>query len=107
MKLTYILIVFSACFLAIQAQEPANPIDWHSVEPIAQVPGFWDSFPLLRFILQLFSHNFDLSYGNRTERDSFPHMVGIVVNLDRGNGFCSGAVLSPNCIMTAAHCVYS
>ncbi|XP_011688380.1 PREDICTED: trypsin epsilon-like [Wasmannia auropunctata] len=50
-------------------------------------------------------------YGNGTERmvdgtpttvDKYPHVCAIMV---RGDYFCGGSIIAPNCILTAAHCV--
>ena len=36
-----------------------------------------------------------------------PHVVMALAQSGRGDGFCSGAVLAPNVVLTAAHCVAS
>lgn len=38
-------------------------------------------------------------------REFAPHVVMALAQSGRGSGFCSGAVLAPNVVLTAAHCV--
>lgn len=48
----------------------------------------------------------DALVGPTSEAQAYaPHVVMALAQSGRGSGFCSGAVLAPNVVLTAAHCV--
>lgn len=86
-------------------------IDYSTVKPIYEMPGFLDRFPLLKGMSALSkltlakSHTDRIVGGNEAGRNSIAYQVGLFLHMDGGTGFCGGSVLSNRYVLTAAHCV--
>lgn len=42
--------------------------------------------------------------GHQAEPGQFPYQVGMYIQMDSKEVFCGGSLISPNYVLTAAHC---
>lgn len=95
--------------LAVSAfAEEANwDIDWSTVVPRTEVPGFWDG----RDIKPAFypgSRNGRIVGGQVVAPHTHPYQVGLLLRINIfATGLCGGSVLTTRAILTAAHCPVS
>lgn len=100
-----IAVLLCAVFGAALANT-VGPIDWESVTPIWQSPAFLNNFPILRWIITRnpTRTNGFIMNGSPAAEGQFPWSVGLLFHLPDSNGFCAGTLLTPEWILTAAHC---
>lgn len=86
-------------------------IDYSTVKPIYEMPGFINRFPLLKGMSALSrlslakSNNQRIVGGEEATRNSIAYQVGLFMHFEEGTGFCGGSVLSSRYVLTAAHCI--
>lgn len=100
MKL-FITIVFG--FLAVAASANED-IDWSTVLPMMETPGFWDG----RLMKPTFINDraARIVGGEVTLPNAHPYQVGQLARISLINtGLCGGAIIAPRVILTAAHCL--
>lgn len=89
-----------------QYQQEPQPIDWEHVTPVWQSPAFFDHFPILRWII---TRNPDrrngfILGGFPAKEQQFPWNVALLFSLPDTNAFCGGTLITPEWVLTAAHC---
>lgn len=105
-KMKVIAIILAAVATLATVQANVGPIVWAEVTPIWQAPAFLLNFPILRRFL---SRNIDenngfIRSGTPAEEEQFPWVVGLIFHLEEINGFCGGTLITPDYVLTAAHC---
>ncbi|KAJ8918124.1 hypothetical protein NQ315_011581 [Exocentrus adspersus] len=77
-----------------------------SVSLPAQTFSYWNQIKGVNLILKPVSVDVDVKIigGDETHPHSRPYQVGLLIN---GQNFCSGSLISPNYVLTAAHCTAS
>lgn len=43
--------------------------------------------------------------GQQASPGQFPYQVGMYIQMDLNEVFCGGSLISPNSVLTAAHCI--
>lgn len=99
------LVLLCAVFGLAVAQD-VGPLDWERVTPIWQSSSFFDTFPILRWII---TRNPDrtngfILHGDMAQEQQFPWNVALLFHMADTNGFCGGTLLTPEYVLTAAHC---
>lgn len=100
------VIAVLLCSAVALASAQVGPINWEIVRPIWQTPGFLDRFPLLRSIITTNpdQSNGFINNGHLAGETQFPWSVGLIFHMGETDGWCSGTLLTPDWILTAAHC---
>ncbi|MGL5405334.1 MAG: S1 family serine peptidase, partial [Propionibacteriaceae bacterium] len=102
-----VAVVFA--FLAVSAFAEEEPewveIDWSSVVPMTELPGFWDgrdiapsSYPVAQ------DRTGRIVGGAVVTPNSHPHQAGLLMTTTRGTGLCGGSLITNRVVFTAAHC---
>lgn len=111
MKGFLVLCALVACAAAIDIGY-VKDIDYSTVKPIYELPGFIKRFPILRGMSALSklslaktSNQQRIVGGNEATPNSIPYQVGLFMIFPDGTGFCGGSILSNRYVLTAAHCI--
>lgn len=104
------LVLLCALFGTTIAQTPVGPVDWSNVTPIWQTPGFLENFPILRWIIARNpdGNNGFILGGRPAMEQQFPWNIGLIFDMEGSgrDGFCGGTLVTPQWVLTAAHCAY-
>ncbi|KAJ8918109.1 hypothetical protein NQ315_011566 [Exocentrus adspersus] len=94
------VIIYLQAVLSISLALPSPKLPWNeiqgrniSVEPVSNHPTVKNNGVNGRII-----------GGDEVEPHSRPYQAGLIIN---GQNFCSGSLISPNYVLTAAHCIFS
>ena len=95
-----------SAFAEIITVEPEwKEIDWASVVPVTDMPGFWDG----REIRPAFYPNDQTRSGRIVggaivTPGAHPYQAGLLMAFSGGTGLCGGSLISTTRVLTAAHC---
>jgi hypothetical protein len=103
------LIFFVAAFAASVLAAEDKPIDFSKVILRTEVPGFWDGRLVKPMTYEKNSnHKFDrngrIVGGVEADPHSHPYQAGLLIEVHWWTSFCGGNLISPNLVITAAHC---
>ncbi|XP_019563945.2 brachyurin-like [Aedes albopictus] len=94
-----------AVVLACLALVSASAIDFSNVKRVEELDIFWEQLdPQLQVLRP--SPESRIVNGQEARPNQFPYQALVLSFFDGGNsGLCGGTILTPNFVMTAAHCV--
>ncbi|CAO1360015.1 unnamed protein product [Diamesa serratosioi] len=100
-----LLVTIVFAFLAVSAFADDNwEIDWSTVVPMTETPGFWDGRDFKP--VQSSVRGGRIVGGNVAVPNAHPYQVGLLARVNIvSTGLCGGSIIAPRVILTAAHCV--
>jgi secreted trypsin-like serine protease len=92
--------------LAVSAHAEDNfDIDWSTVVPRTEIPGFWEGRDSrLAGVSNSVSRGGRIVGGAVVTPNSHPYQAGLLMRVGTQTGLCGGSVLTTRAILTAAHC---
>ena len=100
-----VAVVFACLAVSALAEVEENwEIDWSTVVPMTETPGFWDE----RDIKPVFypGRNGRIVGGAVAIPNAHPYQTGLLMRVSAtSTGLCGGSVISATVILTAAHCL--
>lgn len=102
-----ILAIFAVA--AVSAVENYNgpewqEIDWSKVIPVTEMPGFWDNTVFAQIYPKPNARAPRIVGGEEAQPNAHPYQVAQLQTWIIFQTLCGGSVISPNHILTAAHC---
>jgi len=90
----------------IDDNEPWHEIDWDSVVPIEETPGFWDGREIAAVLYPgETSRNGRIVGGAVVTPGHHPYQAGLLMATRLGGtGLCGGSMINARTVLTAAHC---
>jgi chymotrypsin len=96
--------IFALLAMSAQAEENWD-IDWSTVVPRTEIPGFWDGRDSrLAGVSGSSSRVGRIVGGTVVTPNSHPYQAGLLMRVGTQTGLCGGSVLTTRAILTAAHC---
>lgn len=97
--------IFALMAVSAFAEDNYDNIDWSTVLPVTDMPGFWDG----REIKPAFypgdqTRTGRIVGGAIVTPHAHPYQAGLLMTFGGGTGLCGGSVISTRAILTAAHC---
>lgn len=102
--------LFVAAIFAVMAvsafAEDDWVVDWSTVVPITETPGFWDGREIQpAFYPKDESRSGRIVGGTVVTPHAHPYQAGLLMRINiLATGLCGGSVLTTRAILTAAHC---
>jgi secreted trypsin-like serine protease len=103
MKLT--ALAFITLFAVAAAEVDWENIDWSTVVPVQDMPGFWDGRDIrpVHYPGDM-TRTGRIVGGEIVTPHTHPYQAGLLISFGGGTGLCGGTVISNRAILTAAHC---
>lgn len=101
-----LLVAAIFAFLAVSAFAEDNwDIDFSTVVPVVDLPGFWDGRDAFKpLVSNDFNRDRRIVGGIIVTPNSHPYQAGLLMAFGTGTGLCGGSIISPRNVLTAAHC---
>lgn len=101
-----VAVIFAYLAVAAHADEDNWEIDWSTVMPMTETPGFWDGRDIKpAFYPGDMSRTGRIVGGTVVTPNSIPFQVGLLMRINiLATGLCGGSIISTRAILTAAHC---
>lgn len=100
-------LLVAACFafLAVSAYADEWEIDWNTVVPRQEVPGFWDGRDEAIKPVAGSDRSGRIVGGAVTAPNAHPYQAGLLMRINiLFTGLCGGSLISTRAVLTAAHC---
>lgn len=99
-------VVFVFLAVSALAEEENWKIDWSTVVPRTDVPGFWDGRDIKpSFYPRDQTRSGRIVGGAIVTPHTHPYQVGLLMRINIiATGLCGGSLLSTRAVLTAAHC---
>lgn len=99
-------VIFAFLAATAYADEDNWEIDWSTVMPMTETPGFWDGRDIKpAFYPGDMSRTGRIVGGAVVAQNSIPFQVGLLMRINiLATGLCGGTLLSTRAVLTAAHC---
>lgn len=107
MKLFILAIFAVAVASAVENYDGPEyqPIDWSSVVPVHEIPGFWEGTVYEKFATRPHPRASRIVGGQEVVPHSHPYQAYLLLSLLLGTSACGGSVISESVVLTAAHCL--
>lgn len=100
-----LLVTIVFAFLAVSAFAEDNmEINWATVVPMTETPGFWNGRDIKQ--VPITGRSGRIVGGSVAVPNAHPYQVGLLARVNIfSTGLCGGSIIAPRVILTAAHCV--
>ncbi|XP_053662398.1 brachyurin-like [Anopheles marshallii] len=99
------VVILLAVLCGVAALPAKHSIDWSQVRPIEAFDHIKAHLPVNRYTAPGTPQRRVVN-GQEASPGQFPYQVALVGQYAAGVGLCGASILTPNYILTAAHCVY-
>lgn len=100
-----VAVVFACLAVSALAEVEENwEIDWSTVVPMTETPGFWDERDIAPAHYP--GRNGRIVGGTVAVPNAHPYQAGLLMRVSAtSTGLCGGSVISATVVLTAAHCL--